>query len=459
MTLVPENPLETGLDDFARRLRCGETSATAVTQAYLDRIAALNSKFDAYIYVDADQALKTASALDGLLAAGVDLGPLMGVPVAIKDLFAVNGMPVTAGSKLDLTDCIGCEGQFVRSLRHAGCVILGKTRTVEFAAGAQNLIHRTPWNPCDMSIPRTPGGSSHGSAVAVAAGLCGFAIGSDTGGSVRQPAAFCGIVGLKTSHGIWPTDGIFPLCPSLDTIGLLAASIADVSMVYNALVDDINDKTASVGKLAGVRLGVPEPECMDTMEASVADRFKLSLKCLEAAGVELVPVKWPTEQEQQDIKAIFAGMVPAELLATLGKERFQHQRHDIDPVALRRLDGAVDLAATDYIRLQRMHKRLAKLAYGRMKGLDGIIGPTTPLTPQPLQDVIKSVSAASDFVAHSLSYTRAANVYDMCAITIPIPGDSSSLPVGLQITCASREESNLLSLASSVSRIISIHKQ
>ncbi|MGS2745179.1 amidase [Halomonas sp. LS-001] len=450
MTTLPDDPLKKGLIDFARRLRSGHTSARAVTEAYLSRIESLNPTFDAYIHVDADQALKTATALDSLLSAGVDLGPLMGVPVAVKDLFAVAGMPVKAGSNLDLNDCIGSEGPFIKSLRQAGCVFLGKTRSIEFAAGAQNLIHPTPWNPCDMSTPRTPGGSSHGSAVAVAVGLCGFAIGSDTGGSVRQPAALCGIVGLKTSYGIWSTEGVFPLCPSMDTVGLLTASAEDASTVYTALVDD---KAASAVKLAGVRLGVPEPECLDAMDTDVSDRFELSLHYLKAAGVELVPITWPTEQEQQDIKAIYAGMVPADLLTTLGRERFQSQRHAIDPVAVQRLEGGVELTATEYIRLQRMQKRLAELAHDRMQGLDGIVGPTTPLTPQPVKNVSKSVSAASDFVVRSLSYTRAANVYDMCAITIPIPGDPGSMPVGLQITCAHQEENKLLSLANSVSHL------
>ncbi|MCA1769688.1 MAG: amidase, partial [Halomonas sp.] len=235
MTTLPADPLQSGLVDFARRLRLGQVSAREVTETYLARIDALNPKLEAYSHVARDQSLKTAEAVDLMLSVGIDLGPLMGIPVAVKDLFAVSGMPTRSGSNLDLSDCIGSEGSFIQSLRKAGCVIIGKTRTIEFAAGAQNLIHPTPWNPCDMDLHRTPGGSSHGSAVAVAAGLCGFAIGSDTGGSVRQPAALCGVVGLKTTHGIWPLDGIFPLCPPLDTVGLLTGTVSDASAAYSAL--------------------------------------------------------------------------------------------------------------------------------------------------------------------------------------------------------------------------------
>lgn len=453
MSAFPSNPLNGGLVDFARRLRSGHISARAVTEAYLARIADLNPKLDAYTYVAEEQALKTADALDRLLSVGIDLGPLMGVPVAVKDLFSVSGMPVGAGSNLDLSDCIGAEGAFIDSLRKAGCVILGKTRTIEFAAGAQNMIHPTPWNPCDMDTHRTPGGSSNGSAVAVAAGLCGFAIGSDTGGSVRQPAALCGIVGLKTTYGIWPSDGIFPLCPSMDTVGLLTASASDASVAYAALT---GNTVAPDAVLAGVRLGVPGPGCMESMDANVADRYEASLRLLEAAGVSLVPVSWPTQKEQQEIKAIYAGMVPADLLTTLGRDRFQNHRQDIDPVAVKRLEGGWDLQATEYIRLKRLQEKLASFAHERMQGLDGIVGPTVPLTPRPVKDVSESVSIASAFVARSLSYTRAANVYDMCAITIPVSEPAGGMPVGIQITCSANEEARLLSLANAMSPIISM---
>ncbi|MCP4249164.1 MAG: amidase, partial [bacterium] len=176
----------------------------------LARIEALEPRLGAFEYVAAEQALSTARALDELLAAGTDLGPLMGVPVAIKDLFAVDGMPTAAASNLDVTEVIGPEGDFVKTLKRAGCVILGKTKTDEFALGTLgfNPKRGTPWNPWDAKTHRAPGGSSSGSAVAAVAGLCAFAIGTDTGGSVRGPAAFCGAFGLKSTVGLWPTNGM-----------------------------------------------------------------------------------------------------------------------------------------------------------------------------------------------------------------------------------------------------------
>ncbi|MGE6608235.1 amidase [Halomonas sp. NPDC076908] len=450
MKSLPTDPLQNGIVDFSQRLRLGHTSVLETTKAYLARIASLNPKLDAYSFVAEEQSIEMAKALDHLLSIGVDLGPLMGVPVGVKDLFAVTGMPTAAGSNLDLTDCVGLEGTFIKSLRKAGCVILGKTRTTEFAAGAQNLIHPTSWNPCDMEKHRTPGGSSHGSAVAVAAGLCGFAIGSDTGGSVRQPAALCGIVGLKTTHGIWPTDGIFPLCPSLDTVGLLTAGVSDAAVAYAALTDGV---VAPTVELAGVRLGVLDQLMMESMDIDVADSYELSLRYLEAAGVKLIPISWPNKKEQLDIKAIFANMVPADLLATIGRERFKYHRHEIDPVAIKRIEEVWDLPAVEYIKLNRLKNRLSTLAKERMFDLDGIVGPTCPIMPMLVSE-LSSVSTASEFVARSLSYTRAANVYDMCSLTIPVPQQGRS-PAGLQITCSARNETKLLSLATALSAKIS----
>ena len=213
MANIPPDPLDDGgIACFADEFRTRRTSSESVTAAYLARIEALDARLGAYEHVARDRALAQARALDALLAAGTDLGPLMGVPVAIKDLIAVTGMPTTAGSNVDVEDLIGSEGPFVSTLKRAGCVILGKTKTVEFAMGGSgvNLVRGTPWNPWDATTHRIPGGSSSGSAVAAAAGLCAFAIGSDTGGSVRIPA-FSGTFALKTTKGLWPTENVSSL--------------------------------------------------------------------------------------------------------------------------------------------------------------------------------------------------------------------------------------------------------
>src|SRR5690554_4342318 len=225
MATLPIDPLqEGGLTQFYQDFRSGTVSSEQITQAYLTRIEHLDPRLQAYEYVDAKKALETAKAMDRLIASGVDLGPLMGVPIAIKDIFTIHQMPAPrAGSLLPLHELAGeKEGSFIQALRRLGCVFLGQTKAVELCLGITGVSAPlgTPWNPWDSTHQRVPGGSSSGSSVAVSAGLCAFAIGSDSGGSVRAPASFNGIFGFKTTFGAWPTDGVIPLDPRVDSLGL-----------------------------------------------------------------------------------------------------------------------------------------------------------------------------------------------------------------------------------------------
>lgn len=450
MAVLPEDPLASaGLEGFRRRFQAGEVTAREATEAYLARIERLNPKLEAFVHVAAEQARRAADGVDGLRAAGTDLGPLMGIPVAVKDLFAVSGMPTHAGSRLDLAEAIGTEGSFIRSLKRAGCIVLGKTRTIEFAAGAQNVSHPTPWNPCDPATRRTPGGSSSGSAVAVAAGLCGFAIGSDTGGSVRVPAALCGVAGLKPSTGLWPLDGCFPLCPAMDTVGLLTASAADAVTAYQALG---GGRVAPTPRLAGLRFGVPDSAAL-CMESAVADRYHAALAELETRGAELVRIDWPDVGERDAIDDIYAKLVATDLLTTIGRERFAAEAERIDPVARARIAAATEVSGTEYVRLDRRRRALAATVRQRLQGLDAVVTPTSPLVPRPVAQVTTQ-EAASDFVRKALSVSRVANVYDLCAMTVPLPREGEALPAGLHIAAAHGDDARLLSLCLSVERLI-----
>lgn len=256
-----------GLAGYSAALAAGNTSAAEATQAFLARIAAQDGQLQCYQHVAADDALAQAAELD---SSSSNKGVLHGVPIGIKDIYAIEGMPITCGSQLEergilgVTALVGPEGSFVARLREVGCVFLGKTKTVEFASGALgiNKVRGTPWNPVDRQVHRIPGGSSSGSAAGVAAGLCGFAIGSDTGGSIRIPAALCGIFGLKTSAGRWPTDGVLPYSTTFDTIGLLTKTAADAAVAFSA----IDTEAAAGAPLRPVNIsmeafGVPTTYC------------------------------------------------------------------------------------------------------------------------------------------------------------------------------------------------------
>lgn len=238
MSDLPQDPLaQSSIRDLAQSYRRGERKVGDVVSAYLSRIERLDPKIEAYEYVDREGAIEQAALLDKAFEQGRDPGPLAGIPVAIKDIVAVDGMPTHHGSCMNVTDLVSSEGRFVKRLREAGAVILGKVKTVEFAFGAVGLSRTRgmPHNPFDAKTKRITGGSSSGSAVAMAAGLCAFSIGSDTGASVRLPAALNGVPGQKTTVGLWPTDGVFPLSPTLDSLGTFAHTVDDLAQVFHAI--------------------------------------------------------------------------------------------------------------------------------------------------------------------------------------------------------------------------------
>ena len=447
MTTLPQDPLAGfGIAEFADRLRAGAVTAEAATRAYLERIAVLDGKLQSFVHVAGDQALQQARAVDGLLAAGTDLGPLMGVPVAVKDLFSVRGMPAPrCGSRLDVADLVEGEGEFVARVKRAGCVILGKTRMTEFAFGLVNMTHPTPWNPCDPDTHRLPGGSSSGSAVAMAAGLCAFSIGSDTGGSVRQPAALCGVFGHKMTAGVWPTDGVFPLSTTLDSIGYFSRSARDAALIFAVLSGVPVPRPRSV---RGLRLGRPVNHYFDDLGAEVDAAMKLALQRLEQSGAQVVPIEVP---EAAEVANVFLPIVGVELLATLGIERFRQARELLDPIVWSRGERLLEYPAAEYLVRRRRHEALCRVAAGRMRGLDGWITPTTPDVALPVAS-LGTLEETAAWIARGTHCTRAGNLFGQCGVSIPLRG--TTLPVGLQLMGAPGEDAALLSISQGVEAVL-----
>ncbi|MGH7660733.1 MAG: amidase [Vulcanimicrobiaceae bacterium] len=423
-------------------------SAEEATATYLRRIEEQDGKLGAFIHVDRERALKQARGIDALAASGNSLGPLHGKVVAVKDLLSIDGMPTLGGSEIDIRDIVPPEGPFVRALRAAGCVIIGKTRSTEFALGTYNLDRRTPWNPSDPNVHRMPGGSSNGSAVATAAGLCDFAIGSDTGGSVRLPAALCGVFGFRPSPGLWSIEGVFPLAPLLDTLGPLTRTAEDTALVFETLAA----QRIPAVRIDRLRLGRPSRMFYDDLDEAVASCMREAIARLERAGVQIETVEVP---ELDLVDPVFAKMTPADLVATLGRERVMQNLPRLDSVVRERIAGGLEISASDYVTMVRRCAELSAAATERMRGFDAWITPTSPALPIALSECT-TVQAAAAWNRRSLRNTRPANVFSMCGISLPIGALGSPLPVGLQLLGACGSDARLHAVASAVWKALGI---
>ncbi|MGQ0752206.1 MAG: amidase [Betaproteobacteria bacterium] len=442
MSAPPPNPLA-GITfaQYGAQFRSGGCKAAEVTEAYLARIEALNPKLGAYTYVAAEPARAEARRIDALRRAGTDLGPLMGVPVAVKDLYFVEGMPLTAGSRLEVSDVVRAEGPIIGALRHGGAIILGKTWTSEFALGGINFIQRVPWNPCDPEVHRTPGGSSGGSAVAMAAGLCAFALGTDTGGSVRMPAALCGVFGHKFSAGAMPVAGIFPLSPALDSPGVFTAGAEDAIAVWQALGG--RPPGADIA-LRDLTLGVPAPVFHDDLDPEVARAMDFARKRLAQCGARIVPIEVP---EVLEFEALFGRIVPVELIEILGRERVRRSLDVFDPVTKARFTAVLNAVAADSGTAASELSALRQRVLAAVRACDAWITPTAPLVPGPLSSY-DSVGTALAWNRRALRNTRPGNVFDQCGVSLPLT--HAPLPVGLQILCPAMADAKLLAIARTI---------
>ena len=445
------NPFTPGaaqdLPQISRDLRSGALTSQALVEAALSRLATLEPRMQAFSYLDGDRALRHAKAIDQLRAAGIDLGPLMGLPVAVKDLLTINGMPTHAGSRVDIQDRVPAQGSFVAALNRAGCVVLGKTRTSEFAMGGYNPSHPLPWNPCDAHTQRMTGGSSHGSAVAMAAGVAAFTVGSDTGGSVRWPAALCGVTGYKSSATHWPCDGVFPMSPQMDSLGIFTRSASDAAWVEAALG---GRRPAPPPALSTLTLALPKQHFFDQCDAEVLRCFDEAVARLRRAGVRLVEIDVP---EVSEIDEVFRCLVPADILAYLGRDRMKAQSDRMDPVAAQRLEAGLQVPADDYARMASRRRELEALVRERSQGIDAWLTPTVPMLPGPIADY-PSVDDIAAWNRRATRNTRPANLFNRCGVSLPIAHLGAPLPVGLQLCTHANDDVALLRVATAVEGLL-----
>ncbi|HEY7788569.1 MAG TPA: amidase [Casimicrobiaceae bacterium] len=432
---------------YGAGLRDGTYGAEATVRHLLARIDVVNATLDAFTFVGAEAAIAAARAADAQLAAHADLGPLMGVPIALKDLYAANGLPMFAGSRVDIADCAPGEGSMVRALRRSGAVILGKTRTTEFAFGAFNPSHPTPRNPCDAAVHRMPGGSSAGSAVAQAAGLCAIAFGTDTGGSVRQPAALCGVAGFKATAGRLPMDGVFPLSPTFDSPGWFGDRVADLAAVWEVLSADPPARTRPLDTLI---FGRPDAHFFDDLDPDVARAIDAAQQRLVDAGARVVAVTLPP---LSDLAAAFGAYLSAELVAYLGRDRVKANLSRMDPVTAARIAPGLTLPADAFIAMHRRFAALANEARMAMNGVDALLTPTCPRVAAPVE-AYRTPEAAAEWSRETLRLTRPGNLFGLCGVSLPVGHLAGTLPVGLQLLARGGDDAQLLAIAGAVEAVV-----
>src|SRR3954470_2324034 len=398
------------------------------------------------VYTEAARA--AADAADARTKSGISLGPLDGAIVTIKDLFDVAGEPTRAGSRI-LADAppAKADAPVVRRLRAAGAVIVAKTNMTEFASSGvgMNPHYGTPGNPADRT--RVPGGSSSGAAVAAADRMCEIAIGTDTGGSTRIPAALCGIVGFKPSQWRVPTEGAFPLSFALDSIGPIARTVADRVRAAAPMAGEAFPplEPASV---AGLRLGIPQGMLLKDFDNTVGTRFGAAKKKLSDAGVRLSDEPMPLFDAMLAVNGK-GGFAPAEAYS-IHRENIARRGNEFDPNVRARIERGMKLSAADYVEMSRERDRLVGAMDAQVSGLDALVLPTTPIAAPTISEMEETHTFNSKNML-LLRNTSTWNFFDMCAISIPIP--RSGLPVGLMLVARNGQDRRLFEIAAGIERL------
>ena len=465
--------LHASIAQIAAQIRKGEISPVELIEMTIERIVQCEPQLNAFITVFREESLEGARQAEVELRNGKDLGLLHGMPIALKDIIYVEGTRSTAGSNFFSEESPQFDAALVSKLRDAGAIIIGKTNLHEFAFGVttENPHFGATANPWDTS--RVPGGSSGGSAAAVVAGCCAAALGSDTGGSIRIPAAVCGHVGLKPTYGRTSVYGVLALAQSLDTVGPMCRYVHDVALMMNTLAgydprdvhsenQPVPDYTEGLDQpIRGRKAGVPKQHFFDNLDPEVERIVREAIKVLEELGVDIVELNLPSAEAGHEVTLTLltaeAGQFHQERLAAHGED------YGVDVREL--LEDGLALSAADYVKAVRVREIVKREFEGAFEEVDCILSPTAPI-PAPLRSThdLSGGSESNRIRPRLTRNTRLINLLGLPSISVPCgfaqvenSDSEEGLPVGLQITGPWWSEKTLLQVAYAYEQTTSWH--
>jgi aspartyl-tRNA(Asn)/glutamyl-tRNA(Gln) amidotransferase subunit A len=455
-----DDPTALTIAEAGKRLAARELSSVNLTRAYLERIERLNPRVNAYITVTAEQALDQARALDAELASGRNRGPLHGVPIALKDNIDTAGIRTTAASAVYADRVPTEDAPVVTKLRDAGAVFLGKLNMHEFAYGGTCVVThygpvRNPWN-----LDYTPGGSSGGSAAAVAARMCAGALGTDTAASVRFPAACCGVAGLKATHGLASIRGIVPLSEMHDHVGPLARSVEDCALLMSALVgfdplDPVSIATersplpATLSRdVGGLVIGIPRTPYFEALDPDIEAAVTRAIEVLRGLTRAVTDVELPAV----DAFAVLSAEIyeyHAELVAD------PVRRALYKPVTLERIMGGASVSTVDYLRARR-RMIVARNTSGELfETVDVLVTPTNARPPPTVAAALGNAPEEGSMIRNTLPF----NVLGLPTISVPCGFTRAGVPIGLQISGPRLAEARVLALANAFEQATDWHQR
>lgn len=448
--------------ELAQRLRRKEVSPVEITRACLERIAKLNPTLNAFITVTAESALAEARTAEGEILRGEWRGALHGVPIALKDLIDTAGVRTTAASALYKDRIPTQDAEVVRRLRQAGAILVGKNNLHEFAYGGSSLVSyfgevHNPWD-----VGRIAGGSSGGSAAAVVAGMAYAAIGTDTAGSIREPAALCGCVGIKPTYGRVPSRGVIPLSLSLDHVGPLTTTVEDAAIVLQAIAGydpaDITTEDVPVMDWVGglregaksLRVGVPRAYFFDDLDPEVASALEHALRGIQTLCAEMKDVQLdvPTDRLLQTAESY---AYHAENVART-PELYQAE-------TVRRIRSGEKVAAAEYMQRRRELEEARRSIRAVFSDVDVLVAPTMPMPAPAIAELTANPDALRPAELRLLRNTRPFNVWGLPAISVPCGFTEGGLPIGLQIAGSHWREDTVLRLAHAYEQATAWHKR